>query len=168
MSQHGHGEYVFLLVLHCRAPGCHNTFLLCTHCYRGQAYCSPSCRQRSRILQLRAANARHQRTEPGRLDHNDRQRAYRRRLHARRTTPVTYPSSVPAPSEPSFLHDDSGTQAGSTGAPQTTLRSIGRPWPALRCRVCQRPGFTAAFWLLCFFPLISHDSCSHHRYAPRL
>jgi glutamate synthase domain-containing protein 3 len=33
-------------------------------------------------LQLRAANLRHQRSEEGRLDHRDRQRAYRRRLAA--------------------------------------------------------------------------------------
>jgi hypothetical protein len=34
----------------------------------------------ARRLQLRAANLRHQRSEEGRLDHRDRQRAYRRRL----------------------------------------------------------------------------------------
>jgi len=34
----------------------------------------------ARRLQLRAANLRHQRSEEGRLDHRDRQGAYRKRL----------------------------------------------------------------------------------------
>lgn len=55
-------------------------FFICSHCDRGQVYCSPGCRDATRRLQLRAANLRHQRSEEGRLDHRDRQRAYRRRL----------------------------------------------------------------------------------------
>lgn len=64
----------------CRAQNCGRMFFICSCCDRGQAYCSPSCREMARRLQLRAANLRHQRSEEGRLDHRDRQRAYRRRL----------------------------------------------------------------------------------------
>jgi hypothetical protein len=61
-------------------------FFLCTYCDRGQVYCSPGCRETARRLQLRAANLRHQQSEEGRLDHRDRQRAYRRRLTGSATT----------------------------------------------------------------------------------
>ena len=55
-------------------------FFVCSHCDRGQVYCGSDCRDLARRLQLRAANLRHQRSEEGRLDHCDRQRAYRLRL----------------------------------------------------------------------------------------
>jgi hypothetical protein len=64
----------------CRAQNCGQMFFICSRCDRGQVYCSPSCREMARRLQLRSANLRHQRSEEGRLDHRDRQRAYRRRL----------------------------------------------------------------------------------------
>jgi len=57
-------------------------FWICRSCYRGQGYCRRSCRRVQRRRQLRAANRRHQRSPEGRLDHRDRQRAYRRRRRA--------------------------------------------------------------------------------------
>ncbi len=60
-------------------------FFLCAHCDRGQRYCSSRCREKSRRLQRREANRRHQQSAEGRLDHRDRQRAYRRRSKARVT-----------------------------------------------------------------------------------
>lgn len=66
----------------CRAPECGALFLICSHCDRGQVYCGSSCRGKARRLQCRAANLRHQQSEEGRLDHRDRQRAYRDRLAA--------------------------------------------------------------------------------------
>jgi hypothetical protein len=80
----------------CRAPGCGLLFLICSHCDRGQVYCGSSCRGTARRLQCRAANLRHQQSEEGRLDHRDRQRAYRGRLATGRVTdqgsqaPLTY------------------------------------------------------------------------------
>ena len=73
-------EEVFYRQCFCRAPGCGRMFFICSHCDRGQVYCSPGCRDAARRRQLRAANLRHQQSEEGRLDHCDRQRAYRRRL----------------------------------------------------------------------------------------
>ena len=58
-------------------------FYLCPHCDRGQRYCSPHCREKSRRLQRREANRRYQQTSAGgRLDHRHRQREYRERLKA--------------------------------------------------------------------------------------
>ena len=64
----------------CRGPGCGSLFFVCSHCDRGQRYCSESCRAVARCQQRRAANRRYQRTEPGRLNHRHRQAAYRERL----------------------------------------------------------------------------------------
>jgi hypothetical protein len=88
----------------CRAPGCGRMFLICSHCDRGQVYCSPDCRDLARRLQLRAANLRHQRSEEGRLDHCDRQRAYRLRL-ARSTNTSTAKSVTDHGSNDHSPHD---------------------------------------------------------------
>lgn len=69
-------------------------FFLCLSCYRGQTYCSQSCREKSRREQLRQANRRYQQSLEARLDHRDRQRAYRRRHCGR----VTDQSSLAPPS----------------------------------------------------------------------
>jgi hypothetical protein len=63
----------------CRGPGCVSLFFVCSHCDHGQRYCSESCRAAARFQQRRAANHRYQRTEPGRLNHCHRQKAYRQR-----------------------------------------------------------------------------------------
>lgn len=70
---------VVLRQLFCRAADCGAMFFICLSCYRGQTYCSQSCRQKSRQEQLRQANRRYQRSWEARLDHRDRQRAYRLR-----------------------------------------------------------------------------------------
>lgn len=71
---------VVLLQRICRHPGCRAVFWICRSCFRGQSYCSLHCRIKARRQQLRAANRRYQQSSEGRLDHRDRQRAYRRRL----------------------------------------------------------------------------------------
>ena len=68
---------VVLRMRHCRACGA--VFCICSHCDRGQRYCSQACRQVTRRRQRRAANRRHQRTELGRRAHRMRQRQYRLR-----------------------------------------------------------------------------------------
>jgi hypothetical protein len=71
----------------CRFPPCGAVFYLCRHCDRGQRYCSPRCREKSRRLQRREANRRYHQSLglDGRRDHRDRQREYRQRLQARVT-----------------------------------------------------------------------------------
>ncbi len=70
----------------CRAAGCGTEFWICRACDRGQRYCSSECRQQARRLQRREANRRHQQSPEGRLDHRDRQRAYRKRRALARVT----------------------------------------------------------------------------------
>lgn len=70
----------------CRAAGCGAEFWICRSCDRGQRYCSQECRQQTRRVQCREANCRHQRSLEGRLDHRDRQRAYRKRRVLARVT----------------------------------------------------------------------------------
>ena len=68
----------------CAAPDCRAMFFICSHCDRGHRYCSHPCRLRTRAAQRREARRRHQRSLEGRLDHRDRQRAYRLRQAAAR------------------------------------------------------------------------------------
>ena len=61
----------------CRGAGCPEVFYICGACYRGQAYCGARCRAPAQRQHRRDANARHQRSPEGWLDHRDRQRVYR-------------------------------------------------------------------------------------------
>ena len=102
-------------------------FWICVCCDRGQRYCTAECRGHVRRRQHRAANRRHQQSAEGRLDHRDRQRAYRCRQWLRRVT-------------------DQGSQSTSSGSPSGSGKVI--TWPAvapLRVRPRERRGF----WLRC-------------------
>ena len=79
------GEAVFRQRV-CR--GCNAVFCICRSCDRGQRYCSPDCRFLALREQRRRANRRHQHSPEGRLDHRDRQRAYRKRCAQRRWASV--------------------------------------------------------------------------------
>ncbi len=83
----------------CRGPGCGALFWVCSHCDRGQRYCSQPCREVSRRQQRRAANRRYQQTEAGKHAHRHRQRAYRQREATASVTdhgswPITAPRTV--------------------------------------------------------------------------
>jgi hypothetical protein len=137
----GHRRLVILYSLQCSR--CQSDFNICAHCYRGHRYCGPQCRDRARRQQLRDANARHQRSDPGRLDHNHHQRAYRERLrvrHDRATGPVTYLSSPGGDSDSSCGYELS-SRLLSVPTPATP-RPAGtqRPVPLWRCCLCRRPG----------------------------
>ena len=58
---------------------CGRPFVIGVACDRGQSYRAMPCRAAARRRVARAANARHQRRPEGRLDHRDRQGAYRMR-----------------------------------------------------------------------------------------
>ena len=45
-----------------RCNACESIFSVCSHCDRGQRYCSDLCRKQARQEQRRAANRRHQQT----------------------------------------------------------------------------------------------------------
>ena len=97
----------------CRLP-----FAVCASCDRGHAYCSRACRAAGRRRSVRAARARHQQSLEGRLDHRDRQRAYRAR---RRVTDHSSPRPRPSGTLPD---PDEGADSRPT---------------ATRCVVCGRP-----------------------------
>ena len=120
----GGGQPLLFYERRCHAPGCGGLFFICRSCYRGQRYCSGPCRQAARREQRRAANRRHQQSDEGRLDHRDRQRAYRRRI-AR----VTDQGSAPAM--------DSGSIAPPDPIGRTARRLTRRP---VCCIVCGRRG----------------------------
>ena len=77
--------------LRCRGTGCGTVFSICGSCWRGQAYCGARCRATAQRRQRRHATAKHQRSDEGRLDHRDRQRAYRARCRLRRVTDAPSP-----------------------------------------------------------------------------
>jgi hypothetical protein len=68
-----HGEAVLRARL-CVSRACSALFFICSHCDRGQRYCSTACSSDARRRQHRAANQRYQSSPEGRLDHRDRQR----------------------------------------------------------------------------------------------
>ena len=124
----------------CAAPDCRARFFICSHCDRGHRYCSHPCRFRSRTAQLREARRRHQHSIEGRLDHRDRQHAYRLRQAAARgvaqkisvTDQTPQPSPVPLRFRPPHRFYSS----------MPTLWTPGR----IVCRVCGREGtFLAPF-----------------------
>jgi hypothetical protein len=132
-------------------------FFICSPCDRGQVYCGLDCRGLARRLQLRAANLRHQQSEEGRLDHRDRQRAYRRRLA--RSVTISVAQSVTdhgsndhaacdivgaAPSNDSEL--DLGASLIRLRPPRGDFR-LHRP--GIVCRCCGRPGL----WINPFYDL---------------
>lgn len=108
----------------CRAAHCRARFFICTHCDRGQCYCSSACRLQTRLAQQRAARRRHQQSPEGRLDHRDRQRAYRRR----KAGALAHPSASTAKSV-----TDQGSQTARTFATITPLRVTAPARPLRRC-----------------------------------
>lgn len=133
----------------CRAQGCGARFFLCRACDRGQCYCCAACRAQARTQQRRTARQRHQRSAAGRLDHRDRQRAYRRRLARRHHTlpPPTAPLLPAAPSSAENVTD----HTSQTAAPSGIVRTSAWRWPAsaqprlaalgvLICHWCGRVG----------------------------
>ena len=135
-----HGEVVLRQRV-CRAQTCLAVFWLCLHCDRGQRYCSLACRNGARLRQRRRANLRHQRSPEGRLDHRDRQQAYRDRQSQRRVTDqgsVSITSPASSECEPVIVL----AAAASTKSERTLrhARPETRPGVWQCCRICGRPG----------------------------
>lgn len=125
-------------------------FFICSHCDRGQVYCSPDCRETARRLQLRAANLRHQQSEEGQLDHRDRQRDYRRRQARAANTPTEqsvtdhgsngHPSYDTVGGAPTDGSEPAAFDSGLTRPrPMQGVFRLNRP--RLVCGVCGRSGF---------------------------
>jgi hypothetical protein len=142
MPHSDHEPCLILRELDCRQ--CGQRFFLCPGCYCGQRYCRPECRGLARRRQMRAANRRHQQSEYGRLDHNDRQSAYRERCRQRVTD-----QSFPAPD----LASSSGYDVVPPPPPPPAPVCGGiraAPPGGLRCSICGRAGLPFRFsglWL---------------------
>jgi len=134
-----------LLMRACRL--CRQLFFLCPACDRGHAYCSLPCRREGRARSVRAAGRRHQQSPEGRLDHRDRQRAYRARCRWRVThqtspTPTSYGILSPAALPPSAPGGTGSAPEGRTDAPPDPVSESGDPaaTPAPCCCRCGRAG----------------------------
>ena len=70
--------------------GCRTAVLICSHCDRGQRYCTTGCAGQARRRSVRAAGRRYQDSLRGRHAHAKRQQRYRAR-----TQKVTHQGSPP-------------------------------------------------------------------------
>ena len=127
----------------CRAATCGARFFVCRACDRGQRYCSAACRAQARTQQRRGARQRHQRSRAGRLDHRDRQRAYRRRLAQRRHQPHT-PATAPGPTTP--LQENVTDHASQTTRASGKVGACGWRWPAVAQVAHATPGGLVCRW----------------------
>ncbi len=122
---------------------CKKVVYICSHCDRGQMYCSRGCRDEARRMCVREAGARYQQTRRGREKHARRQQRYRDRQssgkkvthHPCRTKAI--PSTVVACGIPSM-------SKATEGFPKTQPRCdfCGRgcePYVRLDFLRCRRP-----------------------------
>jgi hypothetical protein len=121
---------------------CGTIFYLCRRCDRGQMYCRAWCRHEARRRSIRAAGARHQTSPEGRLDHRDRQRAYRARLKSL-SLRVTHQGS---------RHASSSLKVPAETEPRVPMVSQGGKFDGVvSCAACGAPGcfvrFATLAWL---------------------
>ena len=122
----------------CRASNCGVVFWICKRCDRGQQYCSDRCRIKARREQRRAANLRHQQSPEGKLDHRDRQRAYRLRLAQARVTDQASQDSPPVGNIPLPVF---ASPLGTQQSDQSSERIRPSPAPGVPyCIICGRAG----------------------------
>ena len=122
----------------CHFPSCRTVFYLCRHCDRGQRYCSRRCREKSRRLQRREANRRYQQSPEGRLDHQDRQKAYRLRQRQAGVTDQgsTVPFSCGRMGAPQWLPSIEVTRTAEIPLPV----GVGQDSGWVVCQICGRRG----------------------------
>ena len=121
----GEGPTRVLRLRFCRWHGCGRVFVICEACDHGQAFCSSSCRDQARRATLEAAGRRYQRSERGRAQHRERQRAYRERRPAR----VTH--------HPGDLHGHEVRSRRALPSPRPESAAARTPTSALQqCNIC--------------------------------
>ena len=99
--------------------GCRTPVLMCSHCDRGNRFCTAGCASQARRQSLRSAGRRYQDTHRGRRAHAERQRRYRARQQK-----VTHQSSPP-PALPVQLVTE----------PTVKKYTLPPPW---HCHLCHR------------------------------
>jgi hypothetical protein len=147
-----HGTRARFIV--CAHVGCGRGFLLCSHCDRGNRYCSKECAAAARKIYLVTIRRKYASSPEAREDH--RARMERQRDECRRARPVMDlcrqkpatdrnlpPRPLPAVNSTSL---DAGSKAGHRSAP-LFRRSEPRPRPdarfartphGVRCAECRR------------------------------
>ena len=58
---------------------CHSAVSICSHCDRGNLYCSSLCKKEARRKSLQAAGKKYQNSRQGKFKHANRQNRYRSR-----------------------------------------------------------------------------------------
>jgi len=101
---------------------CRTQVLLCSHCDRGQRYCTPACSRQAREAAQRAAARRYQRSRRGRMAHAARTRRWRSRRLASRASAnsVTHQGSqaeVAAAPLAAWTHDTASSPLVAAAAP---------------------------------------------------
>ena len=112
---------------------CHRQVRICSHCDRGNRYCSPQCSYQARRDFLRRAGAVYQQTDQGKINHAARQQNYLIRK-------MTHQCSKQPPLDLSSHTTSQGRQ--KSGASKDTWR---HRWPSweysdiVYCDFCGRP-----------------------------
>lgn len=75
---------------------CRKAVIICSHCDRGQRYCTSTCANHARRAAVLAAGCRYQASRRGRHAHADRQRRYRAK-HQEVTHQGSPPTGPPVP-----------------------------------------------------------------------
>ena len=70
---------------------CQKIFVVCKPCYRGQKYCSNSCRASGYELSRKVARQKYEKTIEAKLDHRDRSQRYRQSLKQKSVTDKSSP-----------------------------------------------------------------------------
>ena len=130
----------------CRYEPCGKVFHICRSCFQGQAYCSDVCKHINRRKQCRESNRKHQESEEGRLDHNQRQQdLYQRKLEARSgvneknlTDQSIYPDCDGVTMNLSDSRDLRSTKTESKES-QEVHDDKSDAYP--RCQICNREGY---------------------------
>ena len=118
---------------------CRNQVLLCSHCDRGQRYCSSACSRQARAAAQRAAARRYQRSRGGRMAHAARTRRWRSRRLAHRggANSVTHQGSqagVVAAPLVAWTHDTaSSSLVAAVVAPPQITTEVSEPPCCARC-----------------------------------
>lgn len=104
---------------------CRMQVRICSHCDRGQHFCSPACSQAVRRASVLAAGRRYQSARPGRLKHAERMQRYRAKKEI-----VTHHGSPPPRSDVLLI---SGPAVNAF-----PVRSGAVPAVAYHCHFCGR------------------------------
>ena len=123
---------------------CRDQVVLCSHCDRGNRYCSTTCSRQARDAAQREAARRYQRSRRGRMNHAARTRRWR----GRRQCParggannVTHQGSqlrVGAAPLAAWTHDTTSSGMDAAGA-ASTPQDVSAPTAPWRCRRCATP-----------------------------